>query len=820
MERLYVLASALFVLIASVPGLESALAQTFAEISPNPPRILVPLSFSGITLTASSSDLSEGDSVTLSGSYFFEGKRIPKQTITIWNDSYQRVLGTIHTDGNGDYALTWDTTSKDVGAHKIRASAVSYDDKSVMYEKTVGIKIQPLPVLAMTLNAEPLSATEGDLVTFYGSFLTDGSPNSDYLIVVRDYFDQNKIIGSDRTDLNGQYRITWPTTGQDVGSYTFVSEVVPDKESPFTIPESFMSNRAFFTVSALPDCTVELIASPKMVEENSLVNIQGTLECASEYATEIFGYDDSVYGDFDSDRSDLRVTSNNDSDNNNSEDNTYSVFNRYIEIRDRSENDFLVSTVTDDNGFFSVNWKAIYKNTPYDLYAIFVDDDTELATSNIETITVTQPENAKLFLKSLEDIKPNSQVKILGYISEDGFEGQRVLIRDGGSIVDTTTISIDRSFSASFHVSDDFLGEKQISAECDCDERYLKSNIVTLSVIPEPPKPLQIQIIPNTTYGESPLQVTLSAQVTGGTPPYTYDWNLSGTKYNSKSIYHTYNMGSEKPYEVFLLVTDSLGYQERTGIGIKVNEPYDEADHKTEIRIMGERLEGSAISFTAVGSSLKDTYSFEWSFGDGNFGNARSVTHVYGDNGQYPVKLVIQSPRETIMESTTLDIQNRPPEISNLYSQTYEIAVNDVMEFEGEFTDASRDDTFTVMWYIDDKQFTDNTDSSQTQVEQDYKFEKPGKYTITLIVEDDDGDQDKRTISIHVMDEEQFPWLAVVVAVVAGAGVAAFAIAKAFTKPNPSPGTQQPSTSTTSQPPNNPPPSPVITIEYKSGVER
>ena len=819
MERLYIFVFVLLFLIVSVLGMESALAQISAQISPSTPRILVPLSYSGITLTTSSSDPLEGDSVTFSGSYFYEGKRIPKQPITISDDSHKRDLKTILTDGNGDYSFTWDTTAKDVGGHKIRVSAIPYTDKvekPELYEKSIGVNVRALPVLTLTLNAEPLSVTEGDLVTFYGSFLTDGSPNYDYLIVVRNHHDQSKIIGSDRTDLNGQYRITWTTTEQDVGSYTFVSEIVPDKKSPFTIPESFVSNRVFSTVSALPDCVIDLAANPKTAEENSLVNIQGTLECTYEYHTAIMISDGSSYDDFSYDYSGLQVSRNDNSSSNN--DYAYSISDRNIEIRDSSDNGFIVSTVTDENGVFSVNWNAIYKNTPYDLYALFVDDKTELAASHVETVTVTQPENAKLFLKSLEDVEPNSRVKILGYISEDGFEGQRVLIRDGGNIVDTTTINIDRSFSGSMLVSDIFLGEKQISAECDCDQRDLKSNTVTFSVIPEP---LQIQIMPNTTYGESPLQVTLSAQVTGGTPPYTYDWNLSGAKYTSKSIYHTYNIGSENPYSVFLLVTDSLGYQERTGIGIKVDEPHDDPIQKTEIRIAGERLEGSTITFTAVGSSLRDTDSFEWRFGDGGFGDTRSVTHVYGDNGKYPVDLVVHSPSGVISESTTLDIQNRPPKILDLDSQTYEINVNDVMEFEGRFTDASKNDTFTVMWYIDDRQFRDNADSSQTQVEKDYKFDKPGNYTITLVVEDDDGDQDKRTISIQVMDDEgEFPWLVVVAAVLGGAGVGVFAITKTFMKSNPSSGTQQPNTSTNSQPPNNPPQSPVITIEYKSGVER
>ena len=669
----------------------------------------------GLSINTSTFTPQEGNVVTFSGNYLIKGSGSPDRLVTVRDMTTNAILGESTTDSRGYYLVIWKPAYNDIGSHKIRASSITYYDDVVAFEAFIDVKVISNSKPILTLNASPLSTVAGNTVTFSGILLVKDTPIPDYIIQIKDAFAPTIIVADGITDINGRYVVIWDTTIADVKSHTFVAQNTMPEKTIYRSP-TYTSNFVKMEVTPqITSCKINLVTNPKSIEGNQSVNIQGTLSC-----------------------------------------NNIPVNQRVIEILDKSNNQMITSTFSGNDGFYSISWDAPYENSPHDIYARFSYNDADLATSNIDTVTVKKAEEIKLILEPQSTAKPGSKITIFGHITHDGFEGQEVLIKIDGQKFVTEKIDDTGNFSEPWIIPSNAAGEKQISAECECNGENLQSNIVTFFVnqdLPTPiPTSLQLQILPSTTSGESPLTVALNARVDGGTPQYFFDWDVNGQKYSSNSVHHTFFADNKSTYRISLVVTDSLQQQIKDEIFITVSVPETDSP---KIYATGETLEGSQITFTAIGSSLQDSYDYEWSFDDGNFANTLKATHVYGDNGRYDVKLLVKNNDKVIhQDNKLLEIQNKAPEITFLKSQKYSVDVNETVQLEGRFTDAGRDDTFTVKWNIDNKQFTKRVDSPQT-VTQNYKFESPGRHVLSLIVLDDDGNQDKQEISLKV--EEPFP---------------------------------------------------------------
>jgi PKD repeat protein len=76
------------------------------------------------------------------------------------------------------------------------------------------------------------------------------------------------------------------------------------------------------------------------------------------------------------------------------------------------------------------------------------------------------------------------------------------------------------------------------------------------TVINTPP-PLAVEIVSNGTQGEAPATFEFEANITGGTEPYTIDWNFDdgSEQRNDETVVHTF--GEADTYNVTLTATDS-----------------------------------------------------------------------------------------------------------------------------------------------------------------------------------------------------------------------------------------------------------------------
>ena len=119
---------------------------------------------------------------------------------------------------------------------------------------------------------------------------------------------------------------------------------------------------------------------------------------------------------------------------------------------------------------------------------------------------------------------------------------------------------------------------------------------------------------------------TFTASVSGGTQPYSFNWNFGdGQSGSTNPATHSYS--SKGTFTVALTVTDMNG---------KVATPASQSITVTPIALTTDfsftptnPTSGQAVTFTAVTSGGTTPYAYAWSFGDGQVGAGNPAMHSY-----------------------------------------------------------------------------------------------------------------------------------------------------------------------------------------------
>lgn len=163
---------------------------------------------------------------------------------------------------------------------------------------------------------------------------------------------------------------------------------------------------------------------------------------------------------------------------------------------------------------------------------------------------------------------------------------------------------------------------------------------------------------------------------------------------------------------------------------------------------------GQTVAFkgTAEDSSGKaiSGAKYSWNFGDGSQGNQADVNHSYKKSGSYTVVLTVRGPKESAgstvkSEQTaqiTVKIKSSPPSASAKATPTSGEAPLAV-QFDGS---ASQVPNGTITKY--EWAFGDGAKGSGAKVSHDYA--KPGDYTATLTVTDNNGATAQATVKVEV----------------------------------------------------------------------
>ncbi len=143
--------------------------------------------------------------------------------------------------------------------------------------------------------------------------------------------------------------------------------------------------------------------------------------------------------------------------------------------------------------------------------------------------------------------------------------------------------------------------------------------------------------IDNTTFSPN-TNVSFSAPVLGGTPPYTFSWDF-GNGIRANVPLPTTSFPQQGPFQVSLWINDSRGHSANSSLDILVYAPLA----TPQLRVTSARVYlDQPTSFEAIATNGTPPYTYAWSFGDGgNGGNVSKITHVFTSTGPFVVGLTV-----------------------------------------------------------------------------------------------------------------------------------------------------------------------------------
>ena len=227
-------------------------------------------------------------------------------------------------------------------------------------------------------------------------------------------------------------------------------------------------------------------------------------------------------------------------------------------------------------------------------------------------------------------------------------------------------------------------------------------------------------------------------------PDLQYDWDFDdGNQKKGKIVSHSFKkMGY---YNVTLTVTDETFLSNFTSIMIIVNNAEPIAVFKVN---KTSWIEDDIIFFDASDSidntSDKLTLNYYWDFGDGRFGEGEKITHSYGRQGIYIVRLIVtDDDNEESRDSINIVIVNIIPEAN---AGSYQRANKDetIIFDASESTDTPSDkEELNYYWNFGDG-------DTGNGIFRTHKYRNAGRYIVSLTVTDDDGASDISSIAVDI----------------------------------------------------------------------
>lgn len=128
--------------------------------------------------------------------------------------------------------------------------------------------------------------------------------------------------------------------------------------------------------------------------------------------------------------------------------------------------------------------------------------------------------------------------------------------------------------------------------------------------------------------------VDLRSTVLGGTPPYSYSWDLGDGSPVSTSASPSHAYSSPGTYQVTLTVTDAKGLQGASSLNVSVHALPQVSFAATPAT---PRV-NVTVQFTTLLTGGEAPFSYAWTFGDGGLASIASPTHAYRSAGIFQVR--------------------------------------------------------------------------------------------------------------------------------------------------------------------------------------
>jgi PKD repeat protein len=160
----------------------------------------------------------------------------------------------------------------------------------------------------------------------------------------------------------------------------------------------------------------------------------------------------------------------------------------------------------------------------------------------------------------------------------------------------------------------------------------------------------------------------------------------------------------------------------------------------------GSLVEGSDVNFVAaaVDNCGPSGLSYDWRYSDGGQSFGASTDHVFADNGNYTVELVVE---DTNGNETELDfpvsIANANPVVSPIADHSAEWG--DAISFHADATDPGPADQATLVysWAFGDSSGANGQNAS-------HSYAMPGTYTDMVTVTDKDGGSASQSSTVTI----------------------------------------------------------------------
>jgi PKD repeat protein len=150
---------------------------------------------------------------------------------------------------------------------------------------------------------------------------------------------------------------------------------------------------------------------------------------------------------------------------------------------------------------------------------------------------------------------------------------------------------------------------------------------------------LAIAVQASAASGYAPLLTTLSATVTGGSPPYAIGWSLGdGGSATGTSLTHLYTSPGE--FTASATVSDAAGASATAQATVTVQASTGTFDvGASAAPSSGPAPLSAVLSATPRGGSAP--YATAWAFGDGSFGSGAAASHTYALPGAYEAAVFV-----------------------------------------------------------------------------------------------------------------------------------------------------------------------------------
>ena len=176
--------------------------------------------------------------------------------------------------------------------------------------------------------------------------------------------------------------------------------------------------------------------------------------------------------------------------------------------------------------------------------------------------------------------------------------------------------------------------------------------------------PLSLAASTSATSGLAPLAVTFTSTPSGGTTPYTYDWNFGDGSAHAATQNTSNTYSTVGGYTATLTVTDAQGHAAVKTWTVSVTPGL-------QAYAWVGPTSGSAplaVAFAAFAVGGTAPYTYAWTFGDGGASSAQNPSHTYSGQGTYTVHLTVTdaASRTASAMAQTVTVTVPPPVITSL----------------------------------------------------------------------------------------------------------------------------------------------------------